>query len=145
MVKKIISANEKDTQALAQELAHSLSTGRVIALKGELGAGKTTFAQGLGKALGIDRMTSPTYTLIREYPIDENKYPFSRLYHIDLYRLDTAAEVFGLGINEIWFDPKSLVLIEWPESIVDYLPKPFTQVTFKKLKNDQREIKITDN
>lgn len=142
MAEKIISKSAADTEKLAAEITQEFKTGTLVALKGELGAGKTTFAQGLGKLLGVGRMTSPTYTLIREYPVDDKKWPFSRLYHIDLYRLSSKAEILDLGLNEIWFDPKNLILIEWPEKIEEYLPKPHLTVDIKKLEGEKREITI---
>lgn len=142
MAKKVISKSSQDTQELAAALVKDLKTGTLITLKGELGAGKTTFAQGLGRVLGLERMTSPTYTLIREYPIDGKKWPFSRLYHIDLYRLGSKAEILDLGLSEIWFDPQNLILIEWPEKIEEYLPKPHIVVDITKTKGDTREIAV---
>lgn len=142
MMEKIITGSDKETKALAAKLVSELKEGMVVALKGDLGAGKTTFAQGMGEALGVERMTSPTYTLVREYPLDEKKYGLQRLYHIDLYRLETAAEAFGLGLNELWFNPKHMILIEWPEKLEGYLPSPRVEIEFRKVGEDKREIEI---
>lgn len=111
-----ISRNTEDTFRLAADLARELPPGCVLALHGELGAGKTTFVQGLARALGIDRpVGSPTFTLI-------NEYPGSRaLYHIDLYRVRDSAEALGLGLEDYLYG-KGITAIEWAERIADLLP-----------------------
>lgn len=142
MAEKIITNSAEETKELAAKLVAELKTGAVITLEGDLGAGKTTFAQGVGEALGIKRMTSPTYTLIRDYPVEEKGFGIDRLYHIDLYRLETAEEVFQLGLNELWFSPKHLLLIEWPEKTGGILPTPRIEIKIKKMAGDKREIEI---
>lgn len=106
----------EETWELAAELADELGPGTVIALHGELGAGKTCFIQGLAAALGIDEpITSPTYTLIGEY---EGRLP---LHHIDLYRLSGPTEALGLGLEE-YFDIDGITAIEWAERAEGLLP-----------------------
>ena len=106
----------EETWQLASELANSLLPGTVIALHGDLGAGKTCFIQGLAVALKIhEPVTSPTYTLICEY---QGKLP---LYHIDLYRLSGPEEVLGLGLEE-YFESDGLTAIEWAERAEGLLP-----------------------
>ena len=106
----------EETWALAAELAEELGPGSVIALHGDLGAGKTCFIQGLAAALGIDEpITSPTYTLIGEY---EGRLP---LHHIDLYRLSGPAEALGLGLEE-YFELPGITAIEWAERAEGLLP-----------------------
>lgn len=96
---------------------------RVIALQGELGAGKTTFAQGFLKALGVKGpIVSPTFLIIRNY---------SNFYHIDCYRLKKAQELLALGLKEILANPENIVLIEWPELVKKYLPKDTCWITIK--------------
>lgn len=119
----IYAANAAETQAIAQALANCLSADTILLLEGNLGSGKTTFVQGLGKGLGIQSaITSPTFTLVDEY--HEGRLP---LYHIDLYRLDTA-QVHGLYLQEYWRGidfPLGVVAIEWSErlgvTLSDYL------------------------
>lgn len=142
MAQKIITQSESQTQDLAKKILSEIKTGKVITLSGELGSGKTTFTQGLGDALGVSRITSPTYTIIHEHLLEKKDLPFEKLYHIDLYRLESTAEILDLGLNEIWFNPKNLIVIEWPEIILNLIPKPFTQISLKKLSPDQREITI---
>ena len=114
---RVVETNSpEETWALASELAGELPAGTVIALHGELGAGKTCFIQGLAVALGIDDpITSPTYTLIGEY---EGRLP---LHHIDLYRLSGPAEALGLGLEE-YFDANGITAIEWAERAEGLLP-----------------------
>ncbi len=106
----------EETWELAAELAGELGPGTVIALHGDLGAGKTCFVQGYAAALGIDEpVTSPTYTLIGEY---EGRLP---LHHIDLYRLSGPVEALGLGLEE-YFDVNGITAIEWAERAEGLLP-----------------------
>src|SRR3989338_2134559 len=105
-------------QVLAAELLPDLIRARVGLLSGELGTGKTTFVQGVAKALGVDHaVRSPTYTLINEYKVTHPD--IDHLIHIDLYRLDhvDSAERAQLGIDEWLNRPRTLVLIEWPERL----------------------------
>ncbi len=106
----------EETWELAGELADKIEPGTVIALHGDLGAGKTCFIQGFAAALGIDEpITSPTYTLIGEY---EGRLP---LHHIDLYRLSGPQEALGLGLEE-YFDVNGITAIEWAERAEGLLP-----------------------
>jgi tRNA threonylcarbamoyladenosine biosynthesis protein TsaE len=114
---RVVETNSpEETWALASELVEELPAGTVIALHGDLGAGKTCFIQGLAVALGIDEpITSPTYTLIGEY---EGRLP---LHHIDLYRLSGPVEALGLGLEE-YFDASGITAIEWAERAEGLLP-----------------------
>lgn len=114
---RIVETNSpEETWSLAAELADELGPGTVIALHGDLGAGKTCFIQGYAAALGIDEpITSPTYTLIGEY---EGRLP---LHHIDLYRLAGPEEALGLGLEE-YFDVNGITAIEWAERAEGLLP-----------------------
>ena len=111
------SRSEEDTIELGRHLARDLPPRAVVLLIGKLGAGKTTLAKGILSGLGVaepDDVTSPTFTLIHEYG-------GGRAYHVDLYRLDTAAQVATLGLDEI-LDRDALVLIEWGERFPDLFP-----------------------
>ena len=120
---RVVETNSPDeTWALARELAEELGAGTVLALHGDLGAGKTCFIQGLAAALEIDEpVTSPTYTLIGEY---EGRLP---LHHIDLYRLSGPAEALGLGLEE-YFDAEGITAIEWAERADGLLPKDLIHI-----------------
>jgi tRNA threonylcarbamoyladenosine biosynthesis protein TsaE len=112
------------TWRLAAQLAARLPNGGVVALQGELGAGKTTFVQGLARALGITRpVTSPTFTLVGEYPGDH-----LLLVHMDLYRLRSPDDLLTIGFPE-YLERKALVAVEWPERAGDLLPPETIWVT----------------
>ena len=101
----------------------------LVTLCGDLGAGKTTFVQVLGKELGIEtNIQSPTYVLMKSYPIDFGR--FKKLIHIDAYRLNEPVEFQTLKPEEFWHDPTVLVVLEWPEKVGDLLPKPDLQINF---------------
>src|SRR5947209_2870694 len=107
----IVTRNADETQALGARLAQRLEPGDVLWLSGDLGAGKTTFTQGLGRGLGIAApINSPTFVLIREYV---GRLP---LYHIDLYRLDGAREVAALGLSD-YLAGDGVCVLEWAERL----------------------------
>ena len=108
----------EQTGALAERLGRLLQPGDVIALVGELGSGKTLFSQGLARGIEVPEtfyITSPTFAIINEYP---GRIPF---YHLDLYRVDSAAEFSELGIEEILYG-QGTVAIEWAERLGENLP-----------------------
>ncbi len=110
----------------------------VVALSGELGAGKTTFAQGIALALGVtESVTSPTFVIEKIYQLDGQV--FSRLIHIDAYRLNDPHELEVLGWKEIAADPANLIIIEWPEKAASLITKDAIRVSFEG-SGDSREI-----
>lgn len=137
-MKKIITKSAEETRAYAKEFAKWFIEGGVIALSGDLGAGKTTFAQGFAEGLGIkDRIVSPTFLIIRKYPVPDKK---SFFYHIDLYRMENIDLKYS-GLEEILSEPSNIVLIEWAEKISEYLPK--TTKFLKLLKNSDNNHEIS--
>lgn len=137
-MKTFITQSDIETQRVAFNLAQKYRNG-VIALVGELGAGKTTFTQGFARGLGIkDKIISPTFVLIRQHLISKTK---RLLYHIDLYRLEK--DFNELGLTDLFKDLNALILIEWAEKIKDLLPKNTIWIYFKIIKNNKREIKIS--
>jgi tRNA threonylcarbamoyladenosine biosynthesis protein TsaE len=116
------SRSADDTRAFARALAELVRDGDVLLLAGELGAGKTTFTQGLGAALGVDeRITSPTYTLATEYA------GRLALHHLDAYRLDRLAELDDLGLAEV-LDEGGVIVIEWGDAVAAALPGEYAIV-----------------
>ena len=112
------------TWRVAEQVAARLPNGGVIALQGELGAGKTTFVQGMARALGITRpITSPTFTLVGEYSGAR-----LLLVHMDLYRIQSPDELLVIGFQE-YLDRKALVAVEWPERAGDLLPPETIRVS----------------
>lgn len=109
-----ISHSPADTEALGERFGRAASTGMVIALSGDLGAGKTQFVKGLARGLGCaGRVHSPTFTLVNEYGGGR-----LRLFHLDLYRLETPAQLLSAGIEE-FLSPDGVSVIEWAERIYD--------------------------
>jgi len=129
--------SEEATIALGEALAAELPSKALVLLIGNLGAGKTTLAKGIVKGLKAaepDDVSSPTFTLIHEYGSD--------VYHIDLYRMDTAEQVSGLGLEEI-FDRPAIVLIEWGERFPDLMPKERIEIRLRTTGEDSREIEVS--
>jgi tRNA threonylcarbamoyladenosine biosynthesis protein TsaE len=112
----------------------------VIALSGDLGAGKTTFTQSLARTLGVtESVTSPTFVIMKGYQLEERVY--DALVHIDAYRLETSAEMNVLGFADIVATPNTLVVIEWAEKIADLLPEHTINLTFT-IEGDIRVITL---
>ena len=127
-----------------QDLIESLTPGNqatVVALQGELGAGKTTFTQEVGKILGVEEnMHSPTFVIEKIYAIDYKG--FKKLIHIDAYRIEKESELLHLGWDEIIKDKENLILIEWPERVPGIIPSDAKKIFFKHVDENTREIKI---
>lgn len=139
---KTISRSERETEELAAALARKLPRGTVIALDGDLGAGKTVFSRGFARGLGItEPVSSPTYTIVQEYPLPGGR---GMLYHLDLYRIENSASALAFGVDEFLDDPESVALVEWPERISDILPPGVTAVRIRHLSDTEREITVTE-
>ena len=111
----------------------------VVALSGDLGAGKTTFVQFLAKDLGItETVVSPTFNIIKIYPIENSR--FKKLIHMDAYRIDDLSELKPLGLEGFLQDKDNLVCIEWAEKIKEVLPKTTTYLDFSIKTDETREI-----
>lgn len=131
---KIKTESAEETMAFADKLASHLSSGDVLTLNGDLGAGKTTFVKGLAKGLHIKRnVNSPTYTIIKEY---NGRLP---LYHMDVYRLENDSE--DLGYDE-YFDGDGVTVIEWADKIADWLPEERLNLFIRRTSETGREIKL---
>lgn len=142
------TASAAETFRLGQQLGRLLSSGRVVALHGELGAGKTVLTQGLAAGLGITaRVTSPTFTLVSEYARANGDW----LIHIDCYRLGTpdaedgALEAAFFGMEEILDRPDAIVIIEWAARIASLLPPDHLQITlwYAQATPDARQVQLT--
>lgn len=119
---ELLTASPEETRAVGEAIAPALRSGDVVSLTGDLGAGKTTFVQGVAQALGVaDHVVSPTFTLVREY---EGTVP---IYHFDVYRLDHLQDVLDLGFEEI-LDLGGIVFIEWGDAIEALLPEAYLQI-----------------
>ena len=127
-----VSHSEEETLRFAEEYAHSLRAGDVVLLDGEMGAGKTVFAKGVARGMGIRcEITSPTYAYINSYE--------DRLFHFDCYRVPSEEYARALGFAE-YFDMGGVCLVEWAENIAGLLPPNIKRVTLKKRSETEREI-----
>src|SRR5262245_35262507 len=118
---------EAATEALGTRLAPLLRAGDLILLAGTFGAGKTVLVRGLAAGLGVtEPVTSPSFALINEYTVPDSRL-LQRLYHLDLYRLTSAPEVRGLGLDD-YLDDEAVVVIEWPSVAMPLLPPAWLQI-----------------
>ena len=145
-----VCATEQHTMAAGAALAARLRDrlaarrGAVIALHGDLGAGKTTFAKGVARGLGIrEAVTSPTYQLVLEYePPGDAPLPLT-LYHVDLYRIEAPAQLASLALDD-FIHGSGVTLVEWPERAGDSLPDDTIRVRIAIEEDMRRRIEITD-
>lgn len=143
MEKHIASLREFEQEArdFTEQLSSKAEGATLVTLSGELGAGKTSFIQGVARALGVqDPVTSPTFVLEKMYTLPKNDKGFLRLVHIDAYRLKKGIDLRTLGFDEIMQDSRNLVMLEWPERVVDGLGKPAAQLSFLAHKNGSRTL-----
>ena len=142
MVESTTTFSEDETISLARRFAHRLVVGDLVALSGELGAGKTQFVKGVCRGLGVlDVVTSPSFIIMNEYKASRNGGTPLSVYHFDFYRIKSLSEVYDLGIEE-YFYGNGICLIEWAEAAGSLLPKNRYEVTLKVLGENAREIKI---
>ena len=140
---KHISRNFEEVRGIARDFLNTLNpigdSSVVVALQGDLGAGKTTFAQAVGLELGVNEsMQSPTFVIEKIYEIDWNG--FKNLIHIDAYRLEKDEELLHLGWQEIISEPENFILIEWPENVAGIIPENAKRISLKFVDENTREI-----
>lgn len=136
---KIKTSSPEETIAAAERLGGLLKAGDMIAYKGGLGAGKTTFTRGLAIGMGLgDNVTSPTFALVNEYR-GENMI----LYHFDMYRINSEEDLESTGFYDYDFD-NNVAAVEWSENIADFLPESTIYITIERLSELEREIIIED-
>ncbi len=132
----------EETTGLGRKLAAELRPGTVVLLRGDLGAGKTTLVKGIAEGFGAARaedVTSPTFTLIHEYP-----GPEATLYHIDLYRIDTQRELDTLALDDLMTE-KSVLLIEWGEKFERFAKERDVEIAIEHRGGDERLVKIANS
>jgi len=151
-IMEVITKSAKETQKLAGLMAKELlnwpeprSGAMAVVLRGDLGAGKTTFAQGFAKGLGVkEPVKSPTFVILKKYDISKRKIKTTRFwhfYHLDCYRLKNTQDARSLGLAEILKNPANLVLIEWPERIKNILSKKqIIAIKFSYIDETSRKI-----
>jgi tRNA threonylcarbamoyladenosine biosynthesis protein TsaE len=136
--KRITTHSVTDTRRIGQTLGTAIQEPIIIALTGDLGCGKTAFVQGLAKGLEVSEkyyITSPTFTLINEYP---GRYP---LYHVDLYRIEHHVELEDLGLDEL-LQSEAVIAIEWAERLSKDTLAGHLQLRFEIISEDARRIEI---
>ena len=133
---EFFTKNELETEALGQRLAESIDGGAVIAMYGDLGAGKTAFVRGMAKGLGLDcRVSSPTFTIVNEY-LGERE-----LIHFDMYRLSSSDELFDIGWED-YISRGAICAVEWSENVEDAFYGDEIRLTIEKLSDNERKITI---
>jgi len=114
----LVSESDRETEGIGQRLAGRLRPGMVVALQGDLGAGKTVLSRGIARGLGIEEpVTSPTFTVVQEYTCPGGLL----LYHLDMYRIDNETAALAFGIEEFLYAPDAVTVVEWPERIAGLL------------------------
>lgn len=145
----LVSQSPQDTSHIASQLAQRVlqampgrNAATVIALRGELGAGKTTFTQGFARALGVvEQPKSPTFNLAKEYQIPGTPY---RMWHLDCYRLNNHRDLVTIDLHRLFEDPNVIMMIEWPERVSDGLPRDHVEVHLTHEGPEQRGITIRE-
>jgi tRNA threonylcarbamoyladenosine biosynthesis protein TsaE len=141
--KVLILKSSTETKHFAKKFAKKLKPGDVLALFGSLGAGKTTFIQGLAQGLGFKgRVFSPTFIFVRPYKIEGPS--IKTLYHIDLYRLERSTDLRNIGIEEFLSDKEAVSAIEWPEKIEHLLPKKTIKIRIETVGESKRKITLSE-
>ena len=131
----VITNSASETRELGVRLAEQLKAGDVILMDGELGAGKSELARGVAKGLGVqETVTSPSFTILNVY--ESGRCP---LYHFDWYRLESAEEIFELGMDE-YLGGDGVALVEWPDRCPDAIPEDFLRIRIEATGENTRRI-----
>lgn len=133
-IKDFLLQTEADCQALGEKLVKALPQGAFVALYGDLGAGKTVFARGVGKALGLESLQSPTFTILQAY---DTQPP---LYHFDAYRLSGAEELYAIGFED-YLRENAFVLVEWANLVEEALPCRRMELHFQGSGSETRKLR----
>lgn len=144
MVEGKILHSLTETQDFAREFVQKLSPqengATVLGLYGDLGAGKTSFTQGIAQALGVsDAVVSPTFVIEKIYTLENKK--FSHLIHIDAYRIEKVEEMLHLGWKEIISNKENIIIVEWPE-LIDSIMPPHITIKLTHVSENKREVSI---
>jgi len=141
MTREVSTHSPQQTIAFGRTLVDLLAPPKLVLLRGDLGAGKTTLVKGIAAGFDAaeeDDVTSPTFTLVHEY-----RGLQASLYHIDLYRIDTQRELETLGLDDLRADPSSILLIEWGEKFPRLLRERDAEISLERDGENGRRIKIT--
>jgi tRNA threonylcarbamoyladenosine biosynthesis protein TsaE len=143
MVEQYITHSAEETVALGRQLASTLKSARMVILRGDLGAGKTTLVKGIAEGLHAalqDDVTSPTFTLIHEF-----RGPEVNLFHVDLYRVDTLRELDTLGLDELFAEDGNLVLLEWGEKFPRLMRERDVEIAIERRGETERKLAIVSS
>jgi tRNA threonylcarbamoyladenosine biosynthesis protein TsaE len=138
--REFITHSPEETIALGRTLAGLLSPPKIVLLRGDLGAGKTTLVKGIAagfRAASEDDVTSPTFTLVHEY-----RGPDANLYHIDLYRVDTQRQLETLGLDDLVAE-NSVLLIEWGEKFPRFVSERDVEIALERLGENERKVRVS--
>jgi tRNA threonylcarbamoyladenosine biosynthesis protein TsaE len=139
----MISQSEKETRIFGREIGKGLSDGDIVALFGELGAGKTVLVKGICEGLGITKgVKSPSFTIIREYIPPKPHPSANKVYHIDLYRITDPSTILVREVYEYLRERDGVYIIEWADRIEDFLPPDTIKIYLKIINETEREIAI---
>ncbi len=143
---RVITHSAEETRAQGELLGQTLMPGTLVCLRGALGAGKTTFMQGVLAACGAEKpYVSPTFVLMKEYDLAlPTATGIKRIYHADAYRIDTPLDFEKIGFSEWLSDREGVVLLEWPEKVEDLLPEERCEITLTLGQEDIREVRIAE-
>jgi tRNA threonylcarbamoyladenosine biosynthesis protein TsaE len=136
---EITTHSEQETIAFGRTLAELLAPPKLVLLRGDLGAGKTTLVKGIASAFGAaseEDVTSPTFTLVHEY-----RGPLATLYHIDLYRVDTLRQLETLGLDDL-ITQNSILLIEWGEKFLRFVQERDVEIALDRINEQSRRIHV---
>ena len=135
MERTLTLKTEQDMEALGSRIARALPTGGFVALYGDLGAGKTVLCRGAGRALGLDHLSSPTFTIVQEYPT------VPPLFHFDAYRLADEDELYAMGFED-YLDRSGLILMEWADRVTGALPRERLDIEIVGSGADERMVRL---
>jgi tRNA threonylcarbamoyladenosine biosynthesis protein TsaE len=141
MLREFTTHSAEETIALGRELAPLLAPPKLVLLRGDLGAGKTTLVKGIAegfRAAAEEDVTSPTFTLVHEY-----RGPSAKLYHIDLYRVDTPRELETLGLDDLMGE-RSVLLIEWGEKFARFERERDLEIALETVSENERRIRVSE-
>ena len=147
-MREFTTHSPEETKACAHDLVHTLGTrpgtrgtSTIVALQGNLGAGKTVFVKGTAQALGVtEEVTSPTFVIEKIYKLREGS-PWKQLVHIDAYRLEGEEELQTIGWADIATDPNNLIMVEWPEQVGLGMPERAVWLEFEAIDETTRTIR----
>jgi tRNA threonylcarbamoyladenosine biosynthesis protein TsaE len=140
VTREIITGSPEETIAFGRTLTELLAPPKLVLLRGDLGAGKTTLVKGIAagfEAAAEEDVTSPTFTLVHEY-----RGPRANLYHIDLYRIDTQRELETLGLDDLRAESNSILLIEWGEKFARFVRERDVEISLEREGESGRRIRI---